>query len=76
MPIHLHNPLLPHEIHKEEKSSAISRTLLAAGISTILTAGFAFILLFYNISINVVLPSSAPIWVGTSSIIQNILIRR
>lgn len=53
--------------HLRVKSRA-RRVVLAFVISTLVALGIGYILYYFEISINVILPVLAPIWVGVATI--------
>lgn len=70
LPPHLHKPGHPMPPHERFKGETWKRLVASIAIGTIATVIFASLLFYvFQISINVVLPASAPIWVGTATII-------
>lgn len=69
LPPHLHKPGHPMPPHERFKGEAWKRLVASVVVGTVVTAVFASLLFyFFQISINVVLPASAPIWIGTATI--------
>lgn len=70
--VHKQHPreLLPHLREKQHVTNRKS-LVFAIGVSTVLTGLFFIALLTVKIPLTVVLPTSAPIWVGISALLQN-----
>ena len=62
MPPHSHIP--PHTLPIRNVNK-ITFLFISFIFSSLFTMSFAFILKFFGIPINVVIPSSAPVWMGT-----------
>lgn len=65
MPPHNHIP--PHALPIRNENE-IKFLLVSFIFSSLFTATFALALKFFGISINVIIPSSAPVWMGTLTI--------
>lgn len=65
MPPHLHTPPHALPIRNENK---IKFLFISFIFSSLFTITFALSLYFFGIPINVILPSSAPVWMGTLTI--------
>jgi hypothetical protein len=72
-PHHLHIP--PHALPIRNKNK-MKFLLISFLFSGLFTVTFALLLKFFNIPINVILPSSAPIWMGTLTIGYMVQIER
>ena len=64
---HLHEHRPPKPPHEREWKKGIVRALC---ISTIITGAFALALTALQLPLNVVIPSSAPIWAGLSAVLK------
>ncbi len=69
MPIH---DKLPHE-HKQKSGSKTKALLKGLLTATAITAGFALLMARADIPITVILPTSAPIWVGITMMTFSLL---
>lgn len=65
MPHHEHIPPHALPIRNENK---IKFLLISFIFSSLFTVTFALALKFFNIPINVIIPSAAPVWIGTLTI--------
>lgn len=63
-------PSLPH--HKAVKEGKGRTLVLSIIFGTLISAMVGFILFILNISINVILPVLAPIWVGSITLIYSV----
>ncbi|MAF14195.1 MAG: hypothetical protein CMI53_04890 [Parcubacteria group bacterium] len=61
---------LPHQ--KPPKDNKAKTLIIAIIFGSILTVAMGFILKFIGISVNVILPVLAPIWVGTITLIYSV----
>ncbi len=73
MPPHAHIPPHALPIKNENKIKFLFISFIFSGLFTIT---FALTLKFFGIPINVVLPSSAPVWMGTLTIGYMVQIER
>ena len=67
MPPHKHIHLPPHALPTRNENK-IEFLLISFIFSALFTITFALALRFFGIPINVILPSSAPVWTGTLTI--------
>lgn len=65
MPPHNHIPPHALPIRNENK---IKFLLISLIFSSLFTVAFALVLKFFGISINVIIPSTAPVWMGTLTV--------
>jgi len=56
-------PRPPHEMEKE-------RIVKAIFLATCIAGGFGLMLVLLQFPLNVVIPSSAPVWAGLSSVLK------
>ena len=61
---------LPH--HKPPEKKKIKSFIVALLLATILAVTVGFILHYFHISINVILPVLAPIWIGTITLFYSV----
>lgn len=67
MPPHGHMHIPPHALPIRNVNK-VKFLLISLIFSSLFTIFIAFTLKYFSIPINVILPSSAPIWVGTLTI--------
>jgi len=61
---------LPH--HHPPKERKTKSLIMAIIFGTIIAAGVGFILWYFEISINIILPVLAPIWIGTITLVYSV----
>ena len=64
----LEKPIQPHHIHNQ-KNKGWKALVSGIFISSLITLSFAQLLFTANIPITVILPTSAPIWIGIATMI-------
>lgn len=64
---HWHKPIPPHALPIRNRNK-VKFLFFSFIFSTLFVAVFAMSLKFYGIPISVIIPSSAPIWMGTLTI--------
>ena len=62
-----HEHIPPHALPIRNKNK-IKFLLISFIFSSLFTTAFALALKFFGISINVIIPSTAPVWMGTLTI--------
>ena len=67
MPPHNHLHIPPHALPIRNKNK-IKFLLISFIFSSLFTITFAWALTFFGIPINVIIPSTAPVWMGTLTI--------
>ena len=66
MPLH-HEPIPPHALPIRNRNK-VKFLFISFIFSSLFTISFALALEFFGIPINVIIPSSAPVWMGTLTI--------
>lgn len=66
-------PSLPY--HQAAKEKGIKKLVISLVLGTLIALVAAFMLGYFKISINVILPAIAPIWIGSISIIYSVITR-
>ncbi|MBI3034720.1 hypothetical protein HYY71_00210 [Candidatus Woesearchaeota archaeon] len=64
---HWHKPIPPHAL-PIRNTNKVKFLFFSFIVSTLFVAAFAISLRFYGIPVGVIIPSSAPIWMGTLTI--------
>ena len=67
MPPHNHLNIPPHALPIRNKNK-IKFLLINFIVSSLFTITFALTLKFFGIPINIIIPSAAPVWIGTLTI--------
>ena len=67
MPQHKHFHIPPHALPIRNENK-IKFLFISFIFSSFFTIAFALALKFFNIPINVIIPSTAPVWMGTLTI--------
>jgi hypothetical protein len=65
-PLHHHPP--PPPPHEAWRRGTAGKLIISIAASTVVTTIVALIPWYYGISVNVILPASAPIWIGGATL--------